>query len=103
MTPKKKPAKPPHICPRCAGWDGRDRRKKAPFNWTPTLLGLLFAAAGVVLNAVFREGFDLVPIALIIVGGAMIDKEAIKVASKMFAIRRGNGNTEEHQSYGPRV
>lgn len=83
-------------------WDGRDTRRKPPFNWTPTIFGLLFATAGVVLHAVFREGFDLVPISLIVMGGAMIDKEAIKAASKMLSIRRGNGDTEEHP-FGPRV
>jgi hypothetical protein len=100
MTPKK-PAHPKG-CPKCVKWDGRDRRKRVRFNWTPTLFGVLFATAGVVLNAVFREGFDVVPISLIIIGGAMIDKEAVRVGSKMLAIRKGSSDTEEH-SYGPRA
>jgi hypothetical protein len=40
----------------------------------------------------------MVPLALIILGGAMIDKDAVKAASKMFSIRRG-GDTEERSTW----
>lgn len=85
MTPAKK-----------TRWSGKDRREKPPVNWTPTVIGLLLVGAGIGIRLILRESFDLVPIALIVIGGAMMDKEAIRAASRMFSIRRGDsGDTEE--------
>ena len=82
-----------------ARWDGKDRRRAPPpkrFNWTPTIIGMALVGAGIALHAVLRIHFDVVPIALIVIGGAMVDKDAVKVGAKMFSIRKnGSHDTGE--------
>ena len=89
MPPKKPVRKPVLRVTRCQPWDGVNRRKPAAVNWWPTRIGVALIGAGIAIRVILRERFDVVPLALIIVGGAMIDKDAVKAASKMFSIRRG--------------
>jgi hypothetical protein len=93
MSPVKKPVK----------WAGKNRRRPPPpavVYWRGTVIGAALVIAGIAVHVLLHEQFDLVPLALIIVGGAMIDPTAIRAASRMLSIRRNGGNTSESSVHG---
>jgi hypothetical protein len=94
MSPAKKPVK----------WAGKNRRRPPPpppAYWRGTIIGAALVVAGIAVHVALHERhFDLVPLALIIVGGAMIDPTAIRAASRMLSIRRNGGTTAESSTQG---